>query len=117
MPEEGSLAGTFNFRVTLTRSDGRTPTELGDGGFQGSGIGVFTPIKHSKSAPQGCPLDIDNKTYNALLRGLRALCERGFALLTQRWHTLQHITTSPRKITTIVQAALTLTRHEHGKIH
>ncbi|MGW5789246.1 transposase family protein [Saccharopolyspora sp. NPDC003752] len=90
---------------------------LGDGGFQGSGIGVFTPIKHSKSAPQGCPLDIDNKTYNALLRGLRALCERGFALLTQRWHTLQHITASPRKITAIVQAALTLTRHEHGKIH
>ena len=30
----GGLAGTFNFRITLTRSDGGTPTELGDGGFQ-----------------------------------------------------------------------------------
>jgi phage tail-like protein len=30
----GGLAGTFNFRVTLTRSDGVTPTVLGDGGFQ-----------------------------------------------------------------------------------
>jgi phage tail-like protein len=34
MADEGSLAGTFNFRITLTRSDGRTPAELGDGGFQ-----------------------------------------------------------------------------------
>ncbi|MEU6265556.1 transposase family protein [Saccharopolyspora shandongensis] len=68
-------------------------------------------------ATRSCPLDTDNKTYNALLRCLRALCERGFALLTQRWHTLQHITASPRKITAIVRAALTLTRHEHGKIH
>ena len=31
---EGSLASTFNFRITLTRSDGGTPAELGDGGFQ-----------------------------------------------------------------------------------
>ncbi|TDD32939.1 IS5/IS1182 family transposase, partial [Saccharopolyspora elongata] len=37
--------------------------------------------------------------------------------LTQRWRTLQHITASPRKITAIVQAALTLTHHEHGRIH
>jgi phage tail-like protein len=30
----GGLAGTFNFRVTLTRSDGKSPAALGDGGFQ-----------------------------------------------------------------------------------
>ena len=29
----GGLAGTFNFRITLTRSDGSSPP-LGDGGFQ-----------------------------------------------------------------------------------
>jgi len=32
-----------------------------------------------------------------LLRSLRCLGERGFAQLTQRWRTLQHITLSPAK--------------------
>ncbi|MFI0470744.1 hypothetical protein ACH347_42350 [Saccharopolyspora sp. 5N102] len=50
-----------------------------------------------------------------LLRGLRALGERGFALLTQRWQALKHITASPRKIHAIVHAALT--HHEHSRIH
>jgi phage tail-like protein len=30
----GSLAGTFNFRITLNRADGSAPSSLGDGGFQ-----------------------------------------------------------------------------------
>jgi hypothetical protein len=61
-------------------------------------------------------LDVDNRAYNALLRGLRCLGERGFALLTGRRRTLRHITTSPRKIGDIVNAALVLTHFEHGKI-
>jgi hypothetical protein len=59
-------------------------------------------------------LDADTRAYNALLRGLRALGERGFALLTGRWRTLRHITASPRKIGDIVRAALVLTQFEHG---
>jgi hypothetical protein len=39
--------------------------------------------------------------------------ERGFALLNQRWRTLQHITASPSKIGDIT-AALVLTHFEHG---
>ncbi|MEV0082916.1 transposase family protein, partial [Saccharopolyspora sp. NPDC050642] len=89
---------------------------LADGGFQGAGIGVHTPIKHHKSFT-GHPLEADNRTYNALLRGLRAQGERGFALLTERWRTLKRITASPRKITAIARAALTLTHHEHNRIH
>jgi phage tail-like protein len=30
----GSLASTFNFRITLNRTDGSEPSSLGDGGFQ-----------------------------------------------------------------------------------
>lgn len=30
----GGLAGTFNFRITLNRTDGSEPASLGDGGFQ-----------------------------------------------------------------------------------
>ncbi len=83
---------------------------LADGGYVGTGIGVHTPV----TQPSGNQvLDADNRTYNALLRGLRSLGERGFALLTGRWRTLQRITASPRKIGSIIQAALVLTHLEH----
>ncbi|MGF6889343.1 hypothetical protein ABIA39_008810 [Nocardia sp. GAS34] len=85
---------------------------LADGGYEGAGIGVHTPIKQ----PGDRPLDPDNRTYNALLRGLRALGERGFALLVGRWRILRHITASPEKIGDIVQAALTLTHYEYGRV-
>ena len=86
---------------------------LSDGGYEGAGIGVHTPIKQ----PAGDQvLDVDNRTYNALLRGLRCLGERGFALLTGRWRALHHITTSPSKIGHIVKAALVLTHLEHGRL-
>jgi hypothetical protein len=85
---------------------------LADGGYDGAGIGVHSPVKR----PGGNHvLDADNRTYNALLRGLRCLGERGFAVLTGRWQALHRITAGPRKIGTIVQAALVLTHIEHGK--
>ncbi len=86
---------------------------LADNGYDGAGIGVFTPVKQPTD---GRTLDADNRTYNALLRGLRCLGERGFALLTGRWRALRHFTTSPRKIGDIVKAALVLTHFEHGRI-
>ncbi|MQA62356.1 MAG: IS5/IS1182 family transposase [Actinophytocola sp.] len=86
---------------------------LADGGYEGTGIGVHTPIKQPAG---GQKLHADNRTYNALLRGLRALGERGFAVLTGRWRTLHHITASPRKISKIVKAALVLTQIEHGHL-
>jgi hypothetical protein len=84
---------------------------LADPGYEGAGIGIKTPVKHPAS---GRELDLDTRTANALLRSLRALGERAFALLTQRWRTLQHITASPSKITHIARAALVLVHYEHG---
>ena len=46
---------------------------------------------------------------DALQRGLRALGERGFALLTRRWRALQRITASPSRIGDIAAAARMLT--------
>lgn len=86
---------------------------LADGGYEGTGIGVHTPIKQPAD---GRALDPDNRTYNALLRGLRCLGERGFAVLVGRWRALRHFTCSPTKIGTIVKAALVLTHFEHGRI-
>jgi hypothetical protein len=70
----------------------------------------------SSSPPATRWLDADNRCYNALLRGLRCLGERGFAVLTGRWRALRHITASPRKIGAIVKAALVLTHFEHGRL-
>jgi hypothetical protein len=86
---------------------------LADPGYDGAGIGIHIPVRQP---PGGRDLDIDTRTRNALLRSLRCLGERGFALLTGRWRTLQHITASPSKIGDIARAALVLTHFENGYI-
>jgi hypothetical protein len=86
---------------------------LADSGYEGARIGVFTPVKQRRN---GQELDPNARTYNALLRGLRCLGERGFALLVGRWRAPRHITSSPRKIGDSVKAALVLTHFEHGRL-
>jgi hypothetical protein len=83
---------------------------LADGGYTGAGIGVHTPIPQPDDHQI---LDPDTRSYNQLLRALRCLGERGFALLIGRWRALQHITASPHRIGTITKAALVLTHFEH----
>ena len=79
---------------------------LADPGYEGAGIGIHIPVKQPAG---GLDLDINTRTRNAIQRSLRCLGERGFALLTGRWRTLQHITASPSKIGGIARAALVLT--------
>lgn len=86
---------------------------LADPGYHGAGIGVHTPFKRPAD---GRRLGIDNRTYNRLLRSLRGIGERGFALLSQRWRVLQHVTACPQKIGHIANAALVLTHFEHRYI-
>jgi DDE superfamily endonuclease len=64
---------------------------LADPGYEGAGIGILIPVRQP---PGGRELDINTRTRNAIQRSLRCLGERGFALLNQRWRTLQHITAS-----------------------
>jgi hypothetical protein len=86
---------------------------LADPGYDGAGIGIHIPVRQPAC---GREPDINTRTRNALLRSLRCLGERGFALLTGRWRTLQHITASPGKIGDIARAALVLTHFEYGYI-
>ena len=86
---------------------------LADPGYEGAGIGILIPVKQPSSGRQ---LDLNARTRNAIQRSLRCLGERGFALLTGRWRTLQHITASPSKIGGIARAALVLTHFEHGYV-
>ena len=83
---------------------------LADPGYEGAGHGVHVPVKQPAGVKE---LDINTRTRNALLRSARSLGERGFALLTQRWQTLQHVTASPGKIGQIARAALVLVLFEH----
>lgn len=82
---------------------------LADSGYEGAGAGVHVPLKK----PARGELDIDTKTRNALLRSLRYQGERGFALMSQRWRTLQRVMVSPTTIGDIVKSALVLTQFEH----
>jgi DDE superfamily endonuclease len=86
---------------------------LADPGYDGAGCGVHVPVKKPRGAAE---LDINTRTRNALIRSARCLGERGFALLTQRWRTLQHVTASPSRIGAIAQAALVLVQFEHKMI-
>ena len=86
---------------------------LADPGYEGAGHGVHVPVKKPAGVKE---LDINTRARNALLRSVRCLGERGFALLTQRWRTLQHVTASPGTIGLIAKAALVLVLFEHKMI-
>lgn len=86
---------------------------LADSGYEGAGHGVHVPVKKPAG---GRELDLDTRTRNALLRSLRCLGERGFALLSQRWQALQRVMLSPGKIGDIARAALVLVQFEHKMI-
>jgi hypothetical protein len=79
---------------------------LADGGYEPAGHGICAPARKPRGGPD---LDISAQARNMLLRSLRCLGERGFALLKQRWH----VTASPGEIGQIARAALVLTLFEH----
>ncbi len=79
---------------------------LADPGYDGAGLGIHIPVRQPPGAPE---LDIGARTRNALQRSLRCPGERGFALLSQHWRTLQHVSAGPSKIGDIARAALVLT--------
>jgi hypothetical protein len=86
---------------------------LADPGYEGAGHGVQVPVKKPAGVKEP---DIDTRARNALIRSVRCPGERGFALLTQRWKTLQHVTASPGRIGLIARAAFVLVLFEHKMI-
>lgn len=80
---------------------------LADKGYEGAGIGVYTPVK-------GRNLDIENRSYNMLLTAVRAIGERANAELKQRWRCLRRIRLCPNRIGTIVAAAIVLSTLQRG---
>lgn len=79
---------------------------LTDKGYAGAGIGIHTPTKGRNLAP-------DNATRNTLLTALRAIGERGNAIL-KKWKALTRIRLSPERIGDIAAAAIVLSTLERG---
>lgn len=107
------LAAAREHRVTgaLYAAAAQGLAALADKGYQGTGIGIHTP---TKVPADGNVLDADTACRNTLLSGLRCLGERAAALLTTRWKALDRITLCPKRIGSIVKAALVLTQFEHA---
>jgi hypothetical protein len=61
-------------------------------------------------------LDINTKTRNMLLRGARYQGERAFALMSQRWRAIRHVSADPSQIGDIAKSVLVLTQFEHKMI-
>jgi len=78
---------------------------LTDKGYTGAGIGIQVPAKGRNLAP-------DTATRNTLLTALRALGERGNAILKTRWTALRRL--CPGRIGDIIAAALVLSTLERG---
>jgi hypothetical protein len=112
-PVHDIIAARIHALPALYRAAAAGLPALAGSGYAGAGTGIRIPVKQP---PGGRDLDIGTRTRNALLRSLRCLGERGFALLTGRRRTLQHITASPGKIGDTARAALVLTHFEYGYI-
>jgi hypothetical protein len=82
---------------------------LTDSGYEGAGAGVHVPVRK----PARGELDAGTKTRNALLRSLRYQGERGFALMSQRWRAIRHVSADPSQIGDIAKSVLVLTQFEH----
>lgn len=75
---------------------------LTDKGYTGAGIGIMVPTKG------GDKLDVDTRTRNKLINGLRARAESANALLKRTWKALERVTVDPWRIGAITRAALVL---------
>lgn len=80
---------------------------LADKGYTGAGIGIHVPLK-------GRDLAVDNRASNLLITALRAPAERANALLKSGFKALRRITVCPRRIGTIVSAALVILTMQRG---
>lgn len=110
---EHDLTCARHHGIIATLADVRTdlPT-LADLGYEGSGDVLHVPIK---KPADGTTLTDDQKTFNKLLRGTRALGERANALLIMRFKALRRVSLDPWRIGAITQAALVLLHHESNR--
>jgi hypothetical protein len=72
------------------------------------GCGVLNVLNAVPRRTGGIPPHADQRTCDKLLRALRRLGERGFALLVERRKALRRVTVSLSRVTGIARAAFSL---------
>jgi hypothetical protein len=84
---------------------------LGDMGYDGEPQVITTPYRK----PKHQDLTTEQAQFNRAHNGIRALAERGYALLKGTYRALRHVSLSPSSITTIAAAALVILHHDHDR--
>lgn len=64
---------------------------------------------------QGRELDLEQQTFNKVIRGIHGVAERANALLKVTFKALRRVSLDPGSITWIARAALVLLQMEHGR--
>lgn len=97
---EGSLAGTFNFRITLNRSDGSSPP-LGDGGFQecsGLQIEMDVPELVEGGRNDGVVKQVGRGKYTAIVLKRGMLSPHGGTVVNELWSWIQEVLSGVRPV-------------------
>lgn len=95
-----SLAGTFNFRISLNSSDGRTGS-LGDGGFQEcSGLEIEMDVVELQEGGRnnGTIRQVGRGKYGALVLKRGMLLPRGGAVNGELWNWIQGVLSGERPV-------------------
>ncbi|MED7829063.1 HARBI1 family protein, partial [Streptomyces chiangmaiensis] len=83
---------------------------LTDLGYENAADSFRHPIKK----PKGGELTEEQRTFNAVIRGIHGVAERANALLKVTFKALRRVSLDPAAITRIARAALVLLQLEHG---
>jgi phage tail-like protein len=97
---EGSLANTFNFRITLNRSDGSSPP-LGDGGFQecsGLQIEMDVPELQEGGRNDGVIRQVGRGKYVAIVLKRGMLFPDGGTVGNELWAWIQSVLDGVRPV-------------------
>jgi hypothetical protein len=84
---------------------------LTDLGHENAGPGFRHPVKE----PKGGELTEEQRTLNAIIRGVHGVAERANVLLKVTFKALRRVSLDPASITRIARAALVLLQLEHGR--
>jgi phage tail-like protein len=98
--QAGGFAGTFNFRITLNRSDGSSPP-LGDGGFQEcNGLQIEMDVQELQEGGRndGVVKQIGRGKYTNIVLKRGMLFPEGGTIANELWSWIQDVLSGVRPV-------------------
>ena len=98
--QPGGFAGTFNFRITLNRSDGSSPP-LGDGGFQEcNGLQIEMDVQELQEGGRndGVVKQVGRGKYTNIVLKRGMLFPEGGAVANELWSWIQNVLSGVRPV-------------------